>query len=74
MQPVGATARKYDPTTMFFHWTTAALVVTQWMGAQAIDLFPRGPLRVDARSLHTTMGVLLAALLLGRIAWRLTTA
>jgi len=72
MQPVSPTARSYDPTTIFFHWATAVLVVTQWLGAQTIDWFPRGPLRVDARSLHITFGVLLAALLVGRLFWRVT--
>lgn len=72
MQPVTTTARRYDPLTMFFHWATALLVVTQWLGAQVIDWFPRGPLRVDARSVHITFGVLLAALLVGRVVWRLT--
>jgi cytochrome b561 len=72
MQPVDTAAHKYDPTTMFFHWATTVLVVTQWLGAQTIDCFPRGPLRVDARSVHITVGVLLAALLLGRVSWRVT--
>lgn len=72
MQPVSANARRYDGTTMFFHWTTAILVVVQWLGAQTIDWFPRGPWRVDARSTHITLGVLLAALLVARVAWRLT--
>ena len=72
MQPFTPTARRYDGATMVFHWATAALVVMQWLGAQAIDWFPRGPLRVDARSMHIVLGVLLALLLVGRIAWRLT--
>lgn len=72
MQPVSTNAQRYDATTMFFHWATALLVASQWLGAQAIDLFPRGPLRVDARSLHITFGVLLAALLLARMLWRAT--
>ncbi len=72
MQPVSTGARRYDPLTMFFHWAIALLVVTQWLGAQTIDWFPRGPLRVDARSVHITFGVVLAALLAGRVAWRLT--
>ena len=72
MQPVSVGAARYDSTTMIFHWATAALVVLQWFGAQTIDLFPRGPLRVDARSLHITVGVLLAALLAARVLWRMT--
>ncbi len=72
MQPVSQTALRYDTTTIVFHWITALLVVTQWLGAQTIDWFPRGPLRVDARSVHITMGALLGVVLLARIIWRLT--
>ncbi len=72
MQPVSLTAQRYDRTTMLFHWATALLVVGNWLGAQTIDWFPRGPLRVDARSVHITVGVLLTLILLGRVAWRLT--
>ncbi|MEA2741476.1 MAG: hypothetical protein QOH05_4783 [Acetobacteraceae bacterium] len=72
MQPVNTSATRYDTTTIIFHWATAILVVEQWLGAQIIDWFPRGAPRVDARSVHITGGVLLAAILLGRIVWRLT--
>ena len=72
MQPVSQTAARYDAGTMFFHWATAVLVLGNWLGAQTIDWFPRGPLRVDARSVHITVGVLLAALIIGRLIWRLT--
>lgn len=37
MQAVDTFARRYDPVTMFFHWATALLVITQWLGAQTID-------------------------------------
>ena len=72
MQPVDTAATRYDGRTMFFHWATAVLVVAQWLGAQTIDWFPRGSLRVDARSIHIIFGVVLAVLLVARIAWRLT--
>ena len=72
MQPVSADAKRYDPATMFFHWATAVLVVCQWLGAQTIDWFPRGPLRVDARSVHITAGLVLTALLAARLLWRVT--
>jgi len=71
MQPVSPTALRYDPTTIFFHWVTAVLVVGQWLGAQTIDWFPRGPLRVDARSVHIVGGLLLTGLIVGRLIWRL---
>ena len=72
MQPVNRIARRYDTTTIVFHWATAVLVVAQWIGAQTIDLFPRGPLRVDARSAHITLGALLGILLVARLVWRIT--
>ena len=72
MQPVDPTARHYDTWTIIFHWTVAVLVIGQWIGAQLIDYFPRGPLRVDARSLHIVFGVLLGVILIARIIWRTT--
>jgi cytochrome b561 len=70
MQPVSPDEKRYDGTTILLHWATAILVVEQWLGAQIIDWFPRGALQVDARSVHITLGVLLAILLLGRVLWR----
>lgn len=72
MQPVTTSARRYDSATILLHWATAVLVVAQWVGAQTIDWFPRGPLRVDARSVHIVAGVLLAALVAARLLWRAT--
>jgi cytochrome b561 len=72
MQPVSPTATRYDRATMAFHWATVLLVLGNWLGAQTIDWFPRGPLRVDARSVHITVGVLLTLLLVGRVVWRAT--
>lgn len=68
---VRAEFEHYDQATILFHWTTAVLVLIQWFGAQTIDWFPRGALRVDARSVHITLGLLLAMLLVARIVWRL---
>jgi cytochrome b561 len=70
MQPVTLDAKRYDGTTILLHWATAVLVVEQWLGAQIIDWFPRGSLRIDARSTHITLGVLLALVLVGRMLWR----
>ena len=56
MQPVSLAATRYDTTTIVFHWATAILVATQWLGAQIIDWFPKGTLRVDARSMHIVCG------------------
>jgi len=56
MQPVSPAATRYDAATIIFHWLTALLVVGQWVGAQVIDWFPPGRLRVDARSMHIVAG------------------
>lgn len=72
MRSVSRQATRYDTTTIICHWLTAILIATQWLGAQIIDWFPRGPLRVDARSVHIVCGLLLAAILAFRLLWRAT--
>ncbi|MBL6852889.1 MAG: cytochrome b [Alphaproteobacteria bacterium] len=72
MQPISTTAASYDSRTIWFHWLTAVLVVAQWIGAKTIDMWPRGPLRVDAQSLHVTAGIAIGILVLARIVWRVS--
>ena len=72
MQPIDTTETRYDGRTIFYHWTVAALVVVQWVEGQLIGYMPRGPLRLDAWSLHIVGGVVLGVLLVRRIVWRLT--
>ena len=72
MQPVNRTATRYDPATIWLHWLTAVLVVVQWCTAHMIDWAPRGAPRVPMRSVHLTFGVILAAIILARVLWRLT--
>lgn len=67
---VSADAGSYDRTTIALHWLVALGVVAQWGGAHAIDLFPKGPLRVDARSAHILLGVTLLGLIAVRLWWR----
>ena len=64
-------AQSYDGRTMLFHWLTVLLVAGQWLGAHAIDWFPKGALRIDARSTHIVFGSLLALVILARLIWRL---
>lgn len=61
---------RYDPTTIALHWLVAFGVVGQWLGAHAIDWFPKGPLRVDARSIHIVVGFLLVLAFSYRMFWR----
>ncbi len=62
---------RYDKMSIALHWIVALTVAFQWLGAHAIDWFPRGPLRVDARSVHIVTGVLLTGVILFRLYWRL---
>jgi cytochrome b561 len=62
----------YDTRSIVFHWLTAALVLTLWLVAQSIDFLPRGDPRMVLRSVHMTLGVLLAVVLVARVYWRFT--
>jgi cytochrome b561 len=70
MQPVSHTATRYDNITILFHWLIVLLIAFQWIVALSIDMFPRGPLRVDARSVHITGGLVLGVVLIAHILWR----
>jgi cytochrome b561 len=63
-------APRYDGVSILLHWLTAALVVTLWTLGQTIDFFPKGAPKIDARSVHITLGATLGAVLLVRILWR----
>jgi cytochrome b561 len=61
---------RYDPTTIWLHWTTVILIVVLWVIGQTADLLPRGPLRSSGWSVHVILGCVLAFVLFTRIAWR----
>jgi cytochrome b561 len=71
-EPAATQGLRHAPTTIVLHWLTAVLVVLLWTIGQTIDFAPRGPLRVDYRSLHMTLGVTLGVVLIIRLAWRVT--
>ena len=71
MKSTPGTADVYDARTIALHWGRAAFVLTLWTIGQCIDFFPKGIPRMGARSTHITIGVLLAALLVANVAWRL---
>jgi cytochrome b561 len=70
-QPVKSQGLRHDPVTIGLHWITAALVAALWTIGQTVDVFPNGPLRIDYRSIHIMCGVILAVVVLMRLAWRL---
>ena len=71
-QPAEAQGLRHAPVTIALHWITALLVGVLWVIGQTVDFFPNGPLRIDYRSVHITLGVALGAALLVRLAWRFT--
>ncbi len=68
--PRESDAGRYDPTTIWLHWTTVGLIVVLWTIGQTADLLPRGPLRAGVWSVHVTLGLVTALVLLTRVAWR----
>lgn len=63
-------ALRYDGVSILLHWLTAALVVILWTLGQTIDFFPKGAPKIDARSVHITLGATLGVVLLVRVLWR----
>ena len=61
----------YDSRSIRLHWVTAALVAVLWCLGQTVDWFPKGDIRIAARSTHIVVGVLLALILGYRIWWRM---
>ncbi len=62
--------RRYSGVAMAFHWAIAILVIMNWQIAErAHDL--EGPLRGTVMGYHKAWGMLILALSLGRLGWRL---
>ena len=70
-QPAETQGLRHDTTTIVLHWISAVLVVVLWTIGQTVDFFPNGPLRIDYRSVHITLGIFLGVVLLARLAWRM---
>jgi cytochrome b561 len=60
----------YDSKTRALHWGSAVLVLALWLAGEFLDVFPKGPPRITARSLHICCGLFLGILLAYRIWWR----
>ena len=61
---------RYDRVTIALHWLTVALVLEQFLIAQVWRSFDR-PIRQTLLTTHTSLGIVLAAVIIARIAWRL---
>lgn len=66
----GDDGTNYDNVAIALHWAVASLVVVQFALAVSWDSFAK-PTGQAMESLHISLGVLLTALILARIAWRL---
>ena len=62
----------YDRATIVMHWVTVALVVVLWIIGQTADWIPDGPLNTGVWSVHVVVGFLFAALIVLRMAWRVS--
>lgn len=65
---------RHDSITIALHWTVAALVLFQWIGGRTIDWFPKGPLKIDARSAHIVAGAFLTLIVVFRLHWKASLA
>lgn len=74
--PSRATERlRYDRIAITLHWATALLVVTLFLLGQGWGFVQRGsPLRHEMQAIHVSLGLLLIAVLVARIAWRASMA
>ena len=66
----GDVGTNYDAVAVALHWATALLVVIQFVLAITWDYFSRDT-RETLQSVHVSVGVLLAAVIIARIAWRI---
>jgi cytochrome b561 len=60
----------YDSIAVVLHWTTALLVVVQFLLAITWDYFSKRT-QESMQSLHVSLGVVLSAVIVARIGWRL---
>ena len=66
----GDDGTSYNSVAIALHWTTALLVLTQFLTAFIWDWFPRET-RETLEGLHTSLGVLLTVVIVARVVWRL---
>lgn len=65
----GDDGTNYDGIAITLHWVTALLVVVQFVMAKSWDAFPKET-RETMESVHVSLGVLLAGVIIARLIWR----
>lgn len=63
---------RYDHVTIVFHWLTAVLVIVLFGTAFGWNYLPRAWHLHSLEGVHVSLGIALAAVLVGRLAWRAT--
>jgi cytochrome b561 len=66
----GDDGTNYDPVAIALHWATAVLVFALFGLAISWDSFAK-PTQETLQSLHVSLGVVLAAVVVARLVWRL---
>ena len=66
-----APTRRYSTVAMLFHWTIAVAVIANWRIAEAAE-HATGADRAAIFDNHKALGIVILALTLGRLAWRLS--
>jgi len=66
-------APRYTVVAVVLHWLVAAILVAQFAWGWTMQQIPKQPpgLRADAFNLHKSVGLVLLALMLVRLGWRL---
>ncbi len=74
--PFDSAALRYTRVAVVLHWLVAALLVAQFTWGWWMQSIPKQPpgVRVDAFNLHKSAGLLLLALMVLRLGWRLAHA
>ncbi len=63
-------SQRYDQKTIFLHWLVVVSLASVWGCAQIIDFFPKGSPKINVRSIHMTLGLLLGFVMFYRLLWR----
>lgn len=66
---------RYNKGMIWLHWATVVLVLTLFLSAEAWDFAEKGgALRADLKLVHYAAGIILTAVFLCRIVWRMLSA
>lgn len=70
--PPDSVPRDWGPVMRFFHWSTVVLILAMFtLGWLAVS-YPMSPTKIELFTWHKSLGLLVLASVLPRLAWRLT--